>query len=495
MTMSDHPNPLGDLRLFGLTDRRRDLVLTVLLIAVILTGRLLVFPASIWEQDEAAFAAAILDFDATDNRPHPPWFPLWIGFGKLVHLVGAGPAESLRIVSLVFSVWMIFPLTAMWSPLVGRGLAIGASLLFLVAPGPSFFSGRAFSGTTATALLVAALAFWLQARDRPRWLAAGSILASTAILVRPQFLPVAVGAMLVVGIRIPAKQRLRMLAAFVTPLCVGALILIAVSDGVVPLWSALTTHGEYHFSRLEEAPHGLAESGLSRSLGHPAVAVGWLILFHIGMIRLIRAGRWRAISPILIGALLPLLVVIHGFSNPAHARYAVPMLALTSGFVALGLNVIFGRRVWIAIAAAAVAATALTGPQLVAYRSTVSPAPAAIEEALVEAEHRRGVVVADRTLRAFFTLRRLERPLGVPVLFDHMIELGHVPPPPPEQTVYIFDAGRGTLLNSSERERRFACTIPLVEALSQNRFIDLRVASGASLKGSEQAKGPLVLID
>ena len=104
MTMSDHPNPLGDLRLFGLTDRRRDLVLTVLLIAVILTGRLLVFPASIWEQDEAAIAAANRNFDPTDNRPHPPWYPHLNGFRKLVHHDAARPPHSIPLVSHVYTV-------------------------------------------------------------------------------------------------------------------------------------------------------------------------------------------------------------------------------------------------------------------------------------------------------------------------------------------------------------------------------------------------------
>lgn len=495
MEMSDKPNPLGSLHLFGLADRRLDLMLTVLLIVVVVASRLIAFPATIWEQDEAVFAAAVLDFDATDNRPHPPWFPLWIGMGKLIHLAGVGPAKSLQLVSFVFSVWIFFPLTAMWSPVVGRRAAVGATVLFLVAPGPWFFSGRAFCGTTATALLVAALAFWLQAENRSNWLTAGSIFGSLAVLIRPQFAPAIIGVSLMIWGRIPVRQRRRFYATLMIPLGLGALALIIAAGGVAPLWSAMGIHSDYHFSRLDEAVHGFAGSGLSRSLGHPALAVAWLVLFHIGMIRVLRQGRWKENSPILIGALLPLMVVIYGLSNPAHARYALPILALTCGLVAVGLDVVFRRFAWLAIGTTVVVASAMITPQLVAYRSATSPPIAAIEEAILEAKLSNGVVVADRKLHAFFVVRRLARSTTVPILFDHMIELGHVPPPPAERTVYVYDLANTDLMESSVRSRAFTCTIPLVRTLGQDRYLDLRVAMGAQLRGHPKADGPLILID
>jgi hypothetical protein len=493
--MSDQPHPLGSLHLFGLADRRLDLMLTVLLVVVVVSSRGIAFPATIWEQDEAVFAAAVLDFEATDNRPHPPWFPLWIGMGKLVHLVGAGPAKALQMVSFFFSVWIIFPLTALWSTAIPRQLAVGSAILFVITPGAWLFSGRAFSGTAATALLVAGLAFWLQDEHRPRWLAAGSVCGGLAILVRPHFLPAVVVTLLMIARRVPSRHRRLLVAALVVPVALGGIALIVRAGGIAPLWSALDTHAQYHFSRLDEASLGFSGSGLSRSLGRPSIAACWLILLCIGTVHMIRQRRWSRISPILLGALTPILLVIYGLSNPAHARYFIPVLALTSGIVAFGLNVVFRRWTWAAIATTACAATVLTIPQLMVYRSAISPPLAALEEGLVEAKYRKGVVVADRTLHPFFTLRRLERPIGVPVVFDHMIELGHAPPPPPEKTVYVFDAGRGVLLISSEREQRFVCGIPLVVTLGQDRFIDLRVAYGASLQGNQRSHGPLILID
>ncbi len=493
--MSEQPHPLGSLHLFGLADRRLDLMLTAVLVVVVVSSRLIAFPATIWEQDEAVFAAAILDFDATDNRPHPPWFPLWIGMGKLVHLAGVGPARALQMVSFVFSVWIVFPLTALWSTAMPRRLAVGSAILFVVTPGAWLFSGRAFSGTAATALLVAGMAFWLQAEGRPRWLAAGSVCGGLAMLVRPHFLPAVIVTLLMIAHRIPSRHRRLLIAALVVPVALGGTALVVSAGGITPLWSALETHSHYHFSRLDEASLGFSGSGLSRSLGRPSIAVCWLILLGIGLVHLIRQRRWNGISPILLGTLTPILLMIYGLSNPAHARYFIPVLALTCGLAFLGVAIIFRRWTWPAAGLVVVLATIAVGPSLAEYRTAMSPPVAAIEEAIVDAKSRNGVVVADRTLHSFFVLRRLQRPVGAPVLFDHMIEFGNVPPPPSEQTVFIFDHGRDELLVTTERQRRFTCSIPLVAVLAQDRFLDITVASGATLRGHTDTRGPLILID
>ena len=192
---------------------------------------------------------------------------------------------------------------------------------------------------------------------------------------------------------------------------------------------------------------------------------------------------------------MPLLVVIHTLSNPAHARYSIPVIALSSGPVVLGLHRLLGRRTGLVVALVIASAAVWTVPQLARYRAQVSPPVAAVDDAIAQAGSRRGVVVADRTLHAFFVLRRLTVPTSVPVIFDHMIELGHVPPPPPELTIYVFDRGHGGLAEKAVSTRTFSCTIPLVRALAQGRFTDVTVETGATLRDESGASGPLVLVD
>ena len=64
--------------------RRHPTVTVVVLLSVVVCSRLLLFPASVWEQDEAYFAAAVVEVDVADSRPHAPFFPLWIGLGKIL---------------------------------------------------------------------------------------------------------------------------------------------------------------------------------------------------------------------------------------------------------------------------------------------------------------------------------------------------------------------------------------------------------------------------
>lgn len=477
--MAGQPSTLGSLHLFGFADRRLDLVLSTALLVLVVASRVAAFPASIWEQDEAYLAAAVVHFDPAGNAPHPPWFPLWIGLGRLVHLTGVAAAPALQVVGLAASVWLLFPLTSLWSKLLPRTLAPAAALLFLAAPGPWLLSGRAFTGTTATALLAAALAFWLQADDRPPRLVAGALFAGFAVGVRPQLAPIVLVAALIVGRRAAAKQRWLAAAVFGGLVLLWALVPTVAAGGPGPLWEALVSHAVAHASQLGEAARGLAGSGLARSLGGTAPAVVWLILFHLGMIRLLRSRGWGKLSPMLVGVLLPLLVVTHLLSNPAHARYAVPMLAFTAGFVVAGLEVLLRRWTWLAVAGLAAAAAAVVVPQLAAYRTTVSPPVAGLEAAVAAAEARAGVLVVDPTLHAFWLLRQAEHPIPVAVTFDHDLPETLRDPGTPTGWVFLLDATGGRTGPLPRPLHLLSTSIPSLRTLAQDRFLEVVVVASS----------------
>lgn len=147
----------------------------------------MLIPPSVWEQDEACFAAAAVEIDVADSRPHAPFFPLWIGLGKVLVLMGVPPAAALQSVSGVAGSLTVLPLVGLWSRRLGVGLSAAVAALAVFVPGVWVLSTRAFTGTTATAMSVLALFLW--SRPQPtRWTpATGSAAAGLSVLVRPQF--------------------------------------------------------------------------------------------------------------------------------------------------------------------------------------------------------------------------------------------------------------------------------------------------------------------
>jgi hypothetical protein len=474
-----------DLHLFGLRRRALDAGLTVLVVALVIASRWAAFPASIWEQDEAYFASAAVTLDVADHHPHPPWFPLWIGVGHVLHHgAGFSPAVGLQIASAVLSVWMVFPMTAFWSRLMARREAVLASLLFLFSPAPWWFSGRGFTGTAATALLLLALALWLDG-GRRRIAAGGS--AALAILVRPHV------AVVVGGISVWLAWRSRKRSDLTGPSLVaigvvaaGTIAFAVAAGGVAPLSEAFGQHWGYHFGALDRAELTFSGSGLARSLVHPWVAGLWVVLAAAGLVRSRKGGAAWTMATIATGTLLALILVL---SNPAHARYFVPVLALTSGFVVTGC-----RRWAVVVVPVAVAASALwVGPQLGEYRTAVSPPLAALRQAAWEAHQIDGILVVDRTLASFVDFERARGRLRTTVVPDALIVAGATAPPPAARTVAVFDHGRDQLLLNADQRVVFSATLPAARRLAQDRFLDVTVARHATLDNPHDVPGPFAI--
>jgi hypothetical protein len=475
------PNPIFTARLFALSNRRRDVWATALLVVVIAASRLVAFPASIWEQDEAYFGCAVIDFDVTVHHPHPPWFPLWIALGKVAHVVVEEPTRALQIVSLLASLWVVFPLTALFSLWLRRDLAVAAAILYLFSPATIFLSGRAFSGPTATALFVCALAFWLRGVDDGQGAAAGSLMAGLCLLTRPHFLaPVA--AVLAYRVYISRSPGERWLV--VVPLCcAGAIGVGAVAvdaGGLSPLWQSIEEHGAYHFGALEEADLPLQDSGLVRYFLRSWVAFVWIALAVLGLWQTHRHRNRQATVIGLLG-LLPLLVTVHTVTYAGNVRYWVPIVALGSGFAVLGIALLARHRTMPMTALLCVAIFAAAWPAMREYRAIESPPIRALEATMDEAGHRGAVIVADGTLTAFFEYERLKDPFPNTVLFASQLGTETVPPPA-WATVAISDEGHGGFVTSAERFEVYRCDHWWLPRLSQGRFLTITVFSGAETR-------------
>jgi hypothetical protein len=479
----------------GLTPRWVDRLATIVLIGVIIGCRIAAFPGSIWDQDEAYFAVAVVDFDPAENHPHPPWFPLFIGLAKIPHALGTDPARSIQLVSALLGCWMIFPLISLWSGIIGRKLGVAAALLFMFLPGPWLLAGRGYSGTAATAFFAAGLAFWL-ARADDRWSPAlGGVFVGLAVLARPHLAPAAlVALLLVVGWKSSARWRAA-LVTFGSTIGVGAIVLFLATSGLEPLQKVLAEHSQYHFSRLQESSGGLTDSGLARCLVSPVAAWLWVVLSCVGAWSVMRARPTRRAAVVVAGALFGVLVIVVGASDPGHAKYFVPVLALSSGFVVAVFDLSRRPMTFGCIGVAMALSIWVVAPQLADYRTATSPAILALEEAATPTDSGASILVVDHTLISFVALKKATRERFPGVAYDNQIETGQIPPPPPKYATAVFAGGHDALIEHADERRVFRCSVDILRRLERDRYLDVVVAKNPVLKGWVDDGRPYIVID
>jgi hypothetical protein len=476
---------MGSLHVLGLPSRRLSVALLLGVLVALALVRTAAFPASIWDQDEAYLALAVVDFDPSALRPHPPWFPLWVVVGKLLAPLSSDPALGLRIVSAVAGVWLLFPLTALNAIWLRRPLAASAALLYLILPGPWFLAGRALSDTPATFLLVASSAWWLRRRPRLGDLGAGSAAGGLCLLVRPQLAPaiLVLAAWRLVSAR-QGRQRWWIVGPFTAIVACGAAATVLASGGGAALAAAFLDHVAYHVGGLPSITYEFADSGFARCLIRWEPAAMWLA-GTVGGLAVWARHRVSAGSPwpLLFGLLVPLAVATQVLANPAHARYALPLLALTSGPVVIAASTIL-RRWTVLVLLALVTVTAWFGlEQTRVDRGLESPPISGLRDAGRWAESAQGVVVVDRTLVVFADYMREAGELKPPIINDFQLEIGSVAAPPAASTVAVYAVGRGGFVRSAETVILASARPGWVRRLGPDRLMDVRIARRSQVMG------------
>jgi hypothetical protein len=142
---------------------------------------------SIWDWDEALFCLGMRDFDVTNHHPHPPGFPVFIGFAKIARLVVHDDFRALQSINLMAGA-LAFPAVY----LLARELrfrfetSVIAGVLFVFFPNVWFFGGTAFSDVPSIVLVVFAVVFLLRGRESRNAYWLGTLLLALSIGMRPQ---------------------------------------------------------------------------------------------------------------------------------------------------------------------------------------------------------------------------------------------------------------------------------------------------------------------
>jgi len=177
-------------------------------------------------------------------------------------------------------------------------------------------------------------------------------------------------------------------------------------------------------------------------------------------------------------------LTVFGLSNPAHARYALPLLALSCGLVVLALA---SRTRWLspaAIGLGIIVSVVGAWPQLGVYRQDPSPPVRAVHAAVEGTQADGACLVADRSLLSFVEYERLSTGRPVEVFNDLQIETGAGGPKPEDRVVAVYDRGRGRFVVSAEEEVEFSSDLGWLRRLGQDRFLDLTVAIDAQVASS-----------
>lgn len=339
--------------------------------------RLLLLPDGPWEQDEAIFAAAVLDYDIVHHRPQPPGFPGWIGLGKVAHALIGDPLLALRLLSCVASVATFVLLGVLLRRVVSPAVALAAATLHAFTPTVWFHAPRAFADTPAIAAALGGIAAWTSMR--PGVVGVGWILLAWATLMRPQLLPV-FSVIAILGARLLLCKGLFRVSHVVLALLFGVVVvtlMVVDTGGIARLLGSSADHFAVHERATRNWP-SLENLGIVRGFGGVALTAAWSISCLVGFGVLARRSRFLGIGGVVVAsAALVLLFVWHPATFP---RYHVLSAAVLLPGVAVAAARVGPRIGAITLVVGAGVSAWITAPAMLGAHSHPLPLVAALRE-------------------------------------------------------------------------------------------------------------------
>jgi MFS family permease len=159
-------------------------------LALICATRFYALAPTLWDLDEAQFAAGVREFNVgRDHHPHPPGFPLYILAAKIIRPFVADEFRACQTVTFL-AACALFPLAfslarelrfSFWTSYL-------AALLFVFFPNVWLYGGTAFSDIAGTAAAIAAAWLLFRGCRDGRFYFAGAVMLGVAAGIRSQAL-------------------------------------------------------------------------------------------------------------------------------------------------------------------------------------------------------------------------------------------------------------------------------------------------------------------
>src|ERR1700682_5999797 len=218
------------------------LLLGVLFIAVAVSPWFALSTSQL-DWDESLFAAGVRAYDVTAQHPHPPGYPLFILFAKIVRLAVHDDFRSLQAIVAVASV-LLFPATFFLLRELRLRFRIAISGAFITAFLPTvwYYGGAALSDVPALCAVVVASALLLAGGRNPHAWIAGMFVTGIAGGIRPLHVAIAAGSALA-GASALRRPRITLPGCAVSLLVVAASYIGAALATSNPPWGYLREIG------------------------------------------------------------------------------------------------------------------------------------------------------------------------------------------------------------------------------------------------------------
>ena len=315
------------------------------LVLVLAGTRILARQLSPWEWDDFVFAAALDTFAPHQQVPHPPFYPGFVGVGRMARWIVGDSYAALTWVSVAAGMLSLGFLFLAANELLGcRRRAVGAVVLFAFFPAVWLHAGVPLSDPLGLAVALAGWWLVLLARRRPWALTGAAAAAAAAVSVRPQ--TAVVVALPLLHLVVAQRPRRKALAAVVAGaagvIVLYALPIVLAGGGLGGPWRVFSyqTNFVVHSDSLMAHHWDLfrvAQRYLVDLWGTPWLALVVAVLVVAGATVMWRENP-RAVAALTL-AFAPYVVLIVVFCDPQTAgRYAMPALAMVAILAAVALT-------------------------------------------------------------------------------------------------------------------------------------------------------------
>lgn len=134
--------------------------------------------------DSVQFVLAIENYSISDHQPHPPGYPVYIFFGRVVNILMKDPLKSLVLLSVFFGSLSIAMTYILTEKFFGRNVAALSSIILSLTPAHMLYSEVAMSDIMSLFFIVTIIYLLYMGIESQKYLYIGSFVLGVIIGVR-----------------------------------------------------------------------------------------------------------------------------------------------------------------------------------------------------------------------------------------------------------------------------------------------------------------------